>query len=375
VRVLAACHRYHPVPGGSERIAQLLAEGAARHGHEATMVTQAEPGLPDRETLNGVEVLRLQVRPIGGVRFPVGYLRTLRSHPAEVFHLHGNRIWCADFYLPVARLFPWRQLGTGHGFYQYAVGRTAVDRLYFERYFPRVLSGLDVYVCDTEFERHQLLGWGFPEKQLRRIPLGADAAEFARPGAPPEGLRDRWQLKAPLVAVYVGGFFANKRVDRLIDAVAAAPGPWALVAIGRDVPGSPYDRASCVRRASEQGVEFVAPGILPRDATVAAILAADAIVSGSEYEGFGVSLAEALAAGKPFVAFPAGAAPEMAATGGGIIAPTIREFSAALGRLADTGERAAISARARAAAPQWSEQAMVERYLSLYDELAALGRR
>ena len=375
MRVVAACHRYHPVPGGSERVAQLLAEGAARRGHEVIVVTQGEPGAPDRETLNGVEVLRLRTRPYGGIRFPVGYLRTLRAHPADVFHLHGNRIWCADFYLPFARLFPWRQLGTGHGFYQYAIGQTRIDRLYFERYFPKVLAGLDAYVCDTKFEREQLRGWGFPDSKLWTIPLGADASEFAGGAAPALDLRERYGLKASRVAVYVGGFFENKRVDRLVDAVAGTRGEYALLAIGRDLPGGRFDRAACERRAAERGVEFRAVGVLPRTETVRAVRSADVVVQGSEYEGFGVVLAEALAAGTPFIAFPTGAAPEMAASGGGFLANTVEEFTATLRRLADGSARGEAVARAKAAAPEWSEARMVERYLGLYEDLAALGRR
>ena len=128
MHVVHACHRYHPVPGGSERIAQVLAEGTVRRGHRVTMITQAEPGAPAREQIGGVEVVRLPMRVHGGIRFPVGYHRALRATGGDVFHLHGNRIWCADFYLPFAHLYDWHQLGTGHGFYQYANDPKPWDR-------------------------------------------------------------------------------------------------------------------------------------------------------------------------------------------------------------------------------------------------------
>lgn len=369
MHVVSACHRYAPVPGGSERIAQVLAEAAVRAGHSATMVTQAEPGSPARESINGVQVIRLPMRHLGGVRIPTRYLRTLRSLEGDLFHLHGNRIWDADFYLPWSRFFRWPQLGTGHGFYQYAIDQRRRDRWYFERYFPRVLRGLDMYVCDTEYERSQLIGWGFPERKLRRIPLGAVASEFGSAGPEVAAVRARWGFRAPLVAVYVGGFFANKRVDRLVDAVAATRGEWGLVAIGRDIPGSKYGREYCAARAASAGIEFRAEGTLTRPETVASIQASDAVVSGSEYEGFGVTLAESLAAGKPFVAFPTGAAPEMAATGGGLLAPTVESFAEALRRLGDPAFRASVAAQARAAAPEWSESKFVSRYIELYEEL------
>ena len=375
MHVVHACHRYHPVPGGSERIAQVLAEGAVRRGHRATVITQAEPGVPPREEIGGVEVVRLRMRPHAGIRFPIGYHAALRATGADLFHLHGNRIWCADFYLPMAGLYDWPQVGTGHGFYQYANHPRPWDRWYFERYFPRVLRGLDMYACDTEFERRQLLGWGFPESRLARLPLGVPQAEFA--AAEPGGAtatRFAWGLTAPHVAVYAGGFFENKRVDRLIDAVAATRGAWALVAIGRDIPGSPYDAAACADRARKAGIEYVAPGALPRADVVRSILAADAVVLGSSYEGFGVTLAEAIAAGKPFVSFPVGAAPEMAATGAGEVVNDVPSFGEALLRLSDPSERARRAERARAVAADWSDEAMLDRYLALYERLATPRR-
>lgn len=374
MRVVLACHRYHPVPGGSERIAQLLAEGAARRGDDVTVLTQSEPGSPSREEVGGVHVERLPMRHVAGVRVPVGYHAALRRSRGDLFHLHGNRIWCADFYLPLAGRYSWPSLGTGHGFYQYAMHARPWDRFYFERYFPRVLRHLGVYVCDTEYERQQLISWGFPDSQLARIPLGANAAEFAGASADPAGLRARYGVRAPHLAVYVGGFFENKRVDRLVEGVAATRGSWALLAIGQDVPSSRVNRARCVERAAELGAEFHAPGVLPRAETVAALAGADAVVLGSEYEGFGVSLAEALAAGRPFVAWPAGAAPEMAARGAGTIVRSPEELARALDELSAPAVAAERSRRARAESADWTEEAMVRRYLELYDRLQAPAR-
>jgi alpha-1,3-mannosyltransferase len=366
MHVLFANHRYFPSPGGTERVVQMLAENLVVRGHQATVLTQQEPGVPDDEWVHGVRVVRIPVRPLAGIRVPSAYLRHLRSMDADIFHLHGNRIWCADFYFPAARVFEWPQVLTGHGFYQYEVHPRPWDRWYFERYFPRAVRAFDAYACLTDHERDQLLSWGVPVERLVRIPQGVDVAEFASVPEPSTSVRARWALPTPRVAVYAGGFFENKRVDRLIEAVARVRDRWGVVLLGRDVPTSPYNAGFCAALAQKLGVSVRILGSVPRSEVVSSFAAADAIVSASEYEGFGITIAEALAAGRPFVAWRAGAIPEMAATGGGMVVDSEAGLAEALGRLENDAVREEMGRRGRDASNEWSTEAMVSRHLDLY---------
>lgn len=366
MHVLLGCHRYFPVPGGTEKVVQTLAEGLVRRGHEVTVVTRAELSTPPRERIGGVEVLRVPTRKIGPVRIPSGYLRTLRRSDADLFHLWGNRIWCADFYFPWARFFRWPQVLTGLGFYQYEMHPGPIDRLYFRRYFPRAVRRFDAYTTSSERERRQLLGWKVPEARLHPVPLGVPLDEFDRPPSGVEAVRAGWGLTRPLAAVYAGGFFENKRVDRLIDGIAAVRDRWALVAIGGDSPGSPFRAEVCRRRAEAVGVEFRTPGALSREDLIRSLFAADAVVLGSTYEGFGLLPIEANAAGRPFVAFESGAFGEVAGRGGGKIVRSPVEMAAALGQLAHPEARAAMGAQGRAGVGFYSGDAMVDRFLDVY---------
>lgn len=370
MHVLLGSHRYYPVPGGTEKVVQTLAEGLVREGHRATVITQLEPGTPPYEMFNGVEVIRLRLRHLGGIRMPVGYLRRLRGLHPDLFHLWGNRIWCADYYFPWARSFRWPQLLTGLGFYQWEVNPRWRDRVYFHRYFPWAVRGFDLYTTSSERERGQLLEWGVPAPRLRPVDLGVPLDEFTNPPDGVASVRDRWHLERPLAAVYAGGFFENKRVDRLIDAIAPVRDRWALVAIGRDIPGSRYDLAACRARAQAAGVELVTPGVVSREDLVRSLFAADAIVLGSMYEGFGLVPVEAMAAGRPFVTFASGALPDVAARGGGIAVRTVEEFTRALVRLDSGSERAQFGAVGRAGAAYYSAEAMVGRFLQVYREIA-----
>ncbi len=369
MRLVFACHSYYPAIGGVERFVQDLAEEMARRGVATTVVTRLDPGTTRQERLNGVDIVRIPMWRAGRFHVPRGYLPTVRALKPDVFHLSGNRVWCADYYLPRVRSVRAVRVMTGHAFYQYEMRRRIWDRWYFERYLPGRIRYLDLYTADTEREKGQLVSWGVDPARIEVIPAAVSLGEFDGPRIDAEVVRARWGLRAPHVAVYVGGYYENKRVDRLVRSIAATNGRWGLVVIGRDLPGTPYDRATVSRLARELRVEAVWGDLLPRADVLDALHAADAVVLGSSYEGFGILLLESMAAGRPFVAFRAGAAPELAATGSGYCVDTEPEFAAALTRLEDPELRASIGAKARQSAEGYSVPRQASRFLAAYDRV------
>ncbi len=347
---------------------QLLAEGLARRGVEVSVISQEEPGQPANEVVERVSVHRVFMRHVAGFRVPRGYLRELRRLDADVFHLHGNRIWCADYYFPFARSFSWPQVITPHNFYHYWMRKGIIRWLYYERYFPGRLRAFDAYVALTEAERFQVLGWRYPSDRIQVIPNGIDLDEFRRMGVDREKTRASWGLSAPRIALYTGGFYDNKRVDRLVRAVAQTKGEWGLVATGPDVPGTPYDRSACERLAKDLSAPVRFLGSQPRSTVLSAYASADAYLQGSAFEGFGVSLLEAMAVGLPFIAFDAGAAKELASSGAGYVVSSEGEMAA---RLEEIVGRTEVMRRAGLASVQeYSVEKMVDRHLALYRLLA-----
>jgi glycosyltransferase involved in cell wall biosynthesis len=101
-----------------------------------------------------------------------------------------------------------------------------------------------------------------------------------------------------------------------------------------------------------------------RPAFLGSLYAADAYVQGSAFEGFGITLLEAMAAGRPFVAFDAGAARELSETGAGVCVRSEDEMTRALVALP---ERAAELGKAGlAAVREYSVDRMLDRALELY---------
>jgi glycosyltransferase involved in cell wall biosynthesis len=273
-----------------------------------------------------------------------------------------------DYYLPRIRSFTWPQVITPHGFYHYWMRKGFFRWLYYRHYFPRRLRAFDAYVALTEGERTQVLGWGYPADRIQVIPNAVDLAEFGAAPSDVNVIRAGWKLPTPHIGLFVGALFDNKRVDRLIRVVAATRGEWGLVVIGGDGPTSPYDRAHCEALATRLGAPVRFLGPQPRPAVVSAMFAADAYLQGSEFEGFGVSLLEAMAAGRPFVAFDAGAARELSRTGAGFCVRTEEEMSERMRALA--AQLGPMGLAAKETAKQYTPDRMIDQYLSLFLALA-----
>ncbi|HET9700207.1 MAG TPA: glycosyltransferase [Burkholderiales bacterium] len=104
--------------------------------------------------------------------------------------------------------------------------------------------------------------------------------------------------------------------------------------------------------------------------------ALDVLVAPSRWEGFGLMLVEAMAAGKPIVASAVGAIPEVLGEGGAGVLVAPADPAAIAGAvaplLADAGRRAAMGAAGRLRARDFSWEASGRRLAAVYDRV--LGR-
>jgi glycosyltransferase involved in cell wall biosynthesis len=181
--------------------------------------------------------------------------------------------------------------------------------------------------------------------------------------------------------------------DRAAPARANAAGPVALLAVGAVVPRKGHDvLLAALARLLDLPWRLAIVGDLGRDPNAAARLhadiarfdladrvlvagavaaerlpafygGADVFVLASRFEGYGMAFAEAIAHGVPIVGTTAGAIPETAPAGAGVLVPPddVAAFAAAVRRLIEhPAERHRLAAGARAAAaalPSWDDAA------------------
>ncbi len=184
-------------------------------------------------------------------------------------------------------------------------------------------------------------------EEAERLALARDATVLDRPG--------RHFLA-------IGRLAAQKNFPLLLDA-------FARIAKGRDsltIVGEGADRAALERQAAALGIagRLALPGhVSPVDAYLAE---ADALVLSSDYEGLGIVVIEALAAGLPVVATDCGPNMAMLVEGAGRLVPIrngealARAMEAVVDDLPDV---AAMRARAR----QFTVEATIGKWLDLFE--------
>ena len=161
-----------------------------------------------------------------------------------------------------------------------------------------------------ELHRHS----DYPRERIHVVPLRIDVDALAQKPGEEEllALRRQWRAEGKRVLLYVGRIAGNKRIDLLIRALAQLQRSNVLLLVVGDVVMNeaarilhPELEALAAQLGVGNQVVFTArvPEVTPY------LHLADIVLLPSQHEGFGVPVAEAMAAGTPVIASASGALP------------------------------------------------------------------
>lgn len=161
-----------------------------------------------------------------------------------------------------------------------------------------------------ELHRHS----DYPRERINVVPLRIDVDALAQPpnDADLHTLRAQWNAEGKRILVYVGRIAGNKRIDLLIQALARLQRSNVLLLVVGDVALNDASRIlhpELEALAAQLGVanQVVFTGRVPE--VTPYLHLADIVLLPSQHEGFGVPVAEAMAAGTPVIASASGALP------------------------------------------------------------------
>lgn len=192
-----------------------------------------------------------------------------------------------------------------------------------------------------------------PEGKQHLIHLGLDLTAFGNRTAERRAVRASWGFAAEQVVIgQVCALRPRKRIEEFVDLVSALARDDHRVAgvlAGDIMPGDEAYREKVLRHieASGLGPRFRWLGNV--DDVEPVYQGMDVFVSTSEYETFGNSVCEAMACGRPVVAYEGGSVKEVAGEGGRVVAnaDVAALIEAARGLVADEGERGRLGRAAR----------------------------
>jgi glycosyltransferase involved in cell wall biosynthesis len=337
--------------GGAERVAVTLAHAARREGHEAAVA--AGPGVLAEEI--GGETFELPLvrrRPWRAGFAALALGRALRIWRPDLLHCHNpGMALVASLATLRGRTAP--GLATFHGVpdEDYAAAARALRA-----------AGFPVVACGPGVAQ------GLAEHGL------SVAATIVNGITQPPSAIERSVLEAELglpsgrrLLVVVGRLVPQKNQSLAIQALRNVPGS-ILVVLGEGPLRSELEREAQALEVDDR-VRFAGS----RPDARAIIGAADALVVSSNWEGLPLVALEALAAGTPIAASAVRGVRELLNDGeNALLAPPgdAEALGAAISRLlteAETADR--LSNAGRALATAHTENAMVERYLELYERL------
>ena len=266
-------------------------ERRSRRGQRVRVVTldrlfsdTTQHKLPARETLDGIEIVRIPY--FGSSRYPVALSVLRHIKDADLVHVHA-----IDFffdYLAWTKPLHGRTLVVStHGGFFHTDYAALLKRVWFQtvtRLSLKFYAGVAA-VSASDFERFSSIR----SSGMVCIENGANVSTFHDASA------DNFQKSI----ISIGRFAKNKRIDLLIEfarALRRHDPEWRLTIAGRPGDLQTEDVSALVENAGlDDAVDVVAS---PTDETVKTLMRSSSFVaSSSEYEGFGVAAVEGMSAG------------------------------------------------------------------------------
>lgn len=283
------CRQFSPGVGGLENYTYNLCREQVRAGHTVRMITlnrifdDSRTALPARETLDGIDVIRIPY--FGSRRYPLAFsvLRHIRT--SDLVHVHAMDFF-ADF---LALTRPWHRkplVLTTHGGFFHTGFASRFKKLYF-RYVSRLSLGRYGAVIACSHSDRDLFE-PVCDHKLTLVENGVDIDKFANSA----------RADAHTI-IYFGRLAPNKGLERLIQWFARLlliDPRWRLIIAGKPM-GVAIEQLKAVAHNERVGdaVEFHDS---PSDTDLSALIARSSVfASASRYEGFGLALIEAVAAG------------------------------------------------------------------------------
>lgn len=371
MKILHLCS--HLEAGGITTYVTTVARALAAKGHQVTVASGG--GAWERRLTGGIRHRRLPLNTSAEFSPQVWWAgwqlsRDLRRQPPDVIHAHTRVAQVVAHGLWVRRRIPY--VTTWHGFYRRRWGR---------RWWP--CTGAVTLAISEPVAAHLRDVFSVPAERIRLVPHGIDVAAFSEPVSPEDQarLREQWKLPSrdPVIGTVVR-LVPDKGVDQLLHGFRYVTTKFsdANLLIAGDGPARPALQRLADRLGIARRVRFV--GSVPETRAALAVMDLFVFLPATR-EGFGLSLLEAMASGRPIVSVQRGGGATWALeqSGAGLTVPAeepLRLGQVLVELLDDRARMRELGAQAQGvAASRYDVPRMIAEIERAYQDAVSTARR
>jgi alpha-1,3-mannosyltransferase len=308
MKILQITRQFLPSTGGLESAVEGLSRAVQDAGHEVHVVTLRKifvtgEELQSEDVINGLNVSR--IAHWGPRRYPIAPSIWSHLNGSDLLHIHAVDFF-VDF-LSLSKTFHRRPIVLStHGGFFHTRWLSWLKSAYFRTITRQSLKRVAAVICVSEHD-YELFSSIVPKEKLHLVRNGVAVESYANVK----------KAITPGLLVGIGRVAQNKRIDRLIHAVAelrkTRPNVQ-LIWAGPDEEGRIEDLRNLARRAGVgDSVRFT--GRVEGTELERLLSQANLFVSGSSYEGYGLSTIEAMSSGTVPVVTRVGIHPQLISNG------------------------------------------------------------
>lgn len=321
MKILQITSSFLPVVGGTEKVVYEISKELVKRGHEVTILTSdflCKEKVKHKETIDGIKVIRFKNKYyLGGYGYCPDAIKWLKRNYKnyDVVHSHGYNRYLSEFGV----------------FYLYGkipvvfspCGFTHTKKNIFMKMIHDWLIGwrvgkADVCTTLTKLDLRSYDKLGVSRKKIAELPGGVEIDKYNRIDAKRmKLLREKYGLNKNIL-LYVGRIHKSKGLQYVVKAIKDLD--CKLFIVG---PDGGF-RSELVKQIKEEGImeKVVFSGAISDEELIAVYHLSDIFVLFSEWEGFGLVVIEAMAAGKPVIVSDRGSLPFLVNNGNnGLVVP------------------------------------------------------
>lgn len=306
--------RFPPAIGGMEEHVYQISLELSRRGHKVSVITSNEidgrVSTVQEENMHGIHVYRhplFMPKMMREYWLIPGVFKSLKKTEADVFHVHGYRCLSSFTAISLAHFKHTPIVFTPHGIYPPKSISNALIKLSFDRTLGRLmLCSADRTIALSGHNRRLLLQMGASADKIVIVPNGVNVETYRNLQRNAKVLKELGS-QGPIL-IYVGRLDWNKRVEKIVESMPKILKNFPsakLVVIGPDYANCSVAFLDLGRKL---GVErsLVMTGKVSAERLLELYSVADVFIMPSSYEGFGLSMLEAMICRIPVIVSPAG---------------------------------------------------------------------